>query len=213
MEPAREGRALHAYLAKGELRLSPQSKTCTTPPTGLAVDLATLIRQCRAEGAGEDMYIQDLLSAAVEWVQQYQWTQLLTATWENRWDCFPDVIEPDPAPLLTVTSLQYVDTSGTTQTLTANTDYTVDTKSRPGRIVPAYGKSWPATRGHLNDVILTFTAGYGTDDTTIPRNTRLALMLLVSHWYRNREAVGMVEDELEFSVKSLLSLNSFRTWI
>ena len=60
-----------------------------------------------------------------------------------------------------MTTLKYVDTSGTLQTLVQDTDYQVDADSEPGRLLPFPGKYWPPTRRQANAVQVTFVAGYG----------------------------------------------------
>ena len=50
-----------------------------------------------------------------------------------------------PWPLLNVDQVVYYDADGDATTL-ATTDYEVDTVAQPGRVVPAYGLGWPATR-------------------------------------------------------------------
>jgi uncharacterized phiE125 gp8 family phage protein len=60
-------------------------------------------------------------------------------------------------PLVSVTSITYVDTAGTTQTL-ASSVYSVDTAQ--GVIYLAYGQVWPSTRADLADrVTVRFIAG------------------------------------------------------
>jgi uncharacterized phiE125 gp8 family phage protein len=79
-----------------------------------------------------------------------------------------------------------VDTDGTTQTLSTSR-YQVDAKRRPGRMRPAYGYSWPATRpSTVNAVTVTFVAGYGPA-ASVPESVRQAIRLAVSTWNLNRE--------------------------
>lgn len=186
------------------------------PTVGPAISPELLRRQCRVDGASLDDELLMFLDAAVAYAENYQWSQLLTSTWKLRLDRFPcgdsSAILLHPNPVATVTSVQYVDTGGTTQTLTVDTDYTVDLKHRPARIVPAYTTSWPVSRGHINDVIVTFTAGYGAEKD-IPPQTKQALLLMVGYWFRNRESAGSGSmTEIPFATKALLSLNSFRTF-
>lgn len=165
-------------------------------------------------GSDEDVFIQSLIDAATDWIQGYQWSQLISATWVMRMDRFPadTVIELHPNPVISITSVQYVDTGGTTQTLIDTTDYTTDIYAKPARIVPAFSKAWPATRCHINDVVVTFVSGYGTTAASVPTKTKQAAALLIAHWYRNREATGNVGPEIAFAVKALLDSNSFRVF-
>lgn len=187
------------------------SVTRTVAPTEMAVNLEEALRYLRVNGIVD--LEQDglrLLERATQYAEEYQWTQLITATFVERWDSFPCVIKPSKNPLLTVTSLAYVDTSGVTQTLVVDTDYTVDIYTKPGRIVPAYGKAWPATRSHINGVTLTYTAGYGPSYTYVPENVRQAILMLAVHWNEFHGVQDGVGSPVQMSVKALLDLNSFR---
>lgn len=186
----------------------------TVGPTVPAVSLEEAKLHTRVIGSDEDSLIQGLIDTATAYVQEYQWSQLTSATWEMRTDHFPpdNVIYLHPNPVQSITSVQYVDTGGVTQTLTTGTDYTEDLKQKPARIVPAYIKWWPVTRWHINDVIVTFVAGYGATSSTVPQQIKQAMLLLISHWYWNRETIGSPGQEIAFATKALLDLNSYRTF-
>ncbi len=117
----------------------------------------------------------------------------------------PPLITLTPDATYTTLGISYVDGNGATQTLSSAL-YQVDARSEPGRIVPAYGQSWPSTREQLNAVTITYRAGY-TDADAVPKRIKQAIGLLAAHWYENREAVGTVGPEIEFSVCSLLQVD------
>jgi uncharacterized phiE125 gp8 family phage protein len=127
------------------------------------------------------------------------------------WPCWIDV--PKPPLISTVllpVAITYVDTAGASQTL-ATTQYRIDAPSGPtagrGRIEAAYGVTWPSLQGVLNNATVTFWAGYGVSGDTVPRPIRQAMLLLIGHWYRNRESVafGVTASEIPQAVKSLLT--------
>jgi hypothetical protein len=93
------------------------------------------------------------------------------------------------APVTVVNSIKYVDTTGATQTLDP-TLYQVDPQAddRPVRILPAYGKVWPATRCQPNAVIIEFVAGYA-DAAHVPATIKLAMKQTLADWYNNRDSV------------------------
>jgi len=95
--------------------------------------------------------------------------------------------------------------------MTVDTDYIVDTDSTVGKIVLPYAKVWPtATLYTVNPIKIRYVAGY----TTIPISIKQSMLLLIGHWYANREAVlvgqGTMSKEIEFAVKSLLSIDRMR---
>lgn len=91
------------------------------------------------------------------------------------------------APLIQVTSVEYVDQDGTTQTL-APSAYKVDNISQPARLVPAYGTTWPGTRNEINAVIVTYQCGYGETATAVPQPIRQWMYLRIGALYENRES-------------------------
>lgn len=184
------------------------SWTQTVAPTTKPLSLDEVKDFCQVEHGSDDQTLYALIDSATEYVQEYQWSQLITATWVQRMDRFPcGPIELHPNPAASVTTVQYVDTGGTTQTLTVSTDYTVDLYRRPGIILPAYGTSWPATRGYINDVVITFTAGYG-DASSVKREVKLAMLLMIKAWWD-----GVCSDsDIPMMAKSMLGLRTFRTF-
>lgn len=111
----------------------------------------------------------------------------MTATYTLKLDRFPfdDYIDLPKPPLVSVTSVSYVDLTGATQTFSASR-YEVDTDGEPGRIYLKYGESWPSTRTQRNAVTIVFVAGYG-DASDVPENIKHSIKLKAAHWYENRE--------------------------
>lgn len=93
------------------------------------------------------------------------------------------------APVTEITFIKYIDTTGALITLDP-TLYQVDpqTDSEPVRILPAYGKTWPATRYQPNAVTIEFVAGYA-DAAHVPGMIKLAIKQTLADWNENREAI------------------------
>lgn len=138
----------------------------------------------------DDTLIDALVTVARGEVERFLYRQLITATYVLRLDEWPsgDVIDVPWPNLLTVTSLAYNDTDGNSQTLTVDEDYSVDIYSTPGRVLPYYNTTWPSTYGHINDITLTYTAGYGSSASDIPPDIIHAVRLYLGHYYEHREA-------------------------
>ncbi len=187
-------------------------RTVEPDPANSVVTLDDAKLHARVSGSDEDPLIQGLISAATSYTENYQWSQLITATHVMRLERFRSPIELWPNPVQSVTSVAYVDTAGATQTLVNPTNYTTDVYSKPARVIPAYSTWWPATRGYVNDVTITYQTGFGDTSPSVPATTRQAILLLVAHWFRNREAAGISANEISFAVKALLDLNSYRTF-
>lgn len=180
----------------------PNFITVSVAPASEPVTTAELKTHLRVDGSDEDTDIELLGVAARELVETDTERALMPQTLILRLDAFPDYIELRRCPLRTVTSIQYYDSAGTLTTLAAD-QYRTDLSSEPGRIAPAWGVAWPTTRPMSNAVIVTFTAGYD-DESEVPAAAKHAIKLLVGHWYRNREAIGSVGQEIELSYGALI---------
>lgn len=111
-------------------------------------------------------------------------------------------------PLQSVTSITYLDTSGTLQTLSPSV-YTVATGS-PGRIAPAFGQIWPVTLPQIGAVTYRVVCGNGNTAASVSDNVKAALKLLVGHLYVNREAVSQDGQfaTLPLGIEELLGMES-----
>lgn len=187
-----------------------------TAPTEEPVTLADAKAHLRLDGTDEDSLVTSLITAARQWCEGYQNRAYVTQTWDLVLDAWPRDSEPDRVriplpPLQSVASVKYMDADGVQATMPAS-DYLVDVASQPGRLVLAYGKSWPTvTLQPAAGIEIRFTAGYGAA-TAVPETVKQAIKLLVGNWYENREAVltGTISKEIEFAVTALLGLE--RIW-
>lgn len=134
----------------------------TIKPAAEPLAVAEAREHLNIDGTDSDDQITAMIKAARTYVDTVCRRQLVIATWKLTLDEFPDVIRPSTPPLVSVTSLQYLDSNGDTQSLTEDTDFQVDTASEPGRILPCWGEVWPTTRNDIDAVTLTYVCGYAT---------------------------------------------------
>lgn len=160
----------------------------TVPPVLSPVTVDEVKTHLRVEGTDQDEDIHRQLLAATKLIEDANWIQLITATWELKMDEFPEVIFAPRGPLQSAT-IQYVDGAGATQTLSPSA-YTVDASSQPGRIVPAYGYCWPVTRTQLSAVTVTMVNGFGDSPDDIPATIKQAILVLTAVLYESRGACG-----------------------
>jgi len=188
------------------------SLTIITQPTFEPITLEEARAHLRVTSSDDDALIVGYMLAARQHVEDYLGRSLITRTLEVTIDDgLPCEIELPRPPLASVTFVTYVDTAGATQTLSAGL-YQVVTGMVGGKIVPAYGASWPSTRCQSDAVTVRYVAGYGANSTSVPDAIRMAILLLVGHFYANREAamVGVSVSELPFAVEALL--NPYRAY-
>ena len=164
--------------------------------------------QARLETDSDDPIITTMIDSARVYLETIMHRSFIETEWEYTLDCFPSspqLIRPTRAPLISVESITYLDANGSLQTL-ASSEYTVDTRSEFGRIVAAENKSWPITQNEINAVIVKFKAGYGTKQSSIPKDIQAAIKLLVAYWYENREAFTLdgKPEELPMALQVLI---------
>lgn len=176
----------------------------TTAATFLAVELQSMLPHIHRDIADDSGTIEEYIESATDHAEQYQNRCLCESEWEASFDYFPDVLYLPIPPVQSVDSITYVDTDGTTRTLSASL-YTVDVRSQPARITPAFGQIWPSVRTQVGSVVVAFTAGYASA-SLIPARTRQAIRMLAAHWYLNREAVvvGQSAGVMPIGVTELL---------
>lgn len=180
----------------------------TTDPTCEPVSTTEAKEFLRYDSDAANATIDQLVKAARRLVEQWEWRALITQTITLKLDAFPsdpdDVIHLPRPPLQSVTSIKYVDSDGVTQTIDS-ANYDVDTTSEPGRVKPSYGNVWPTPRVQNNAVEVIYVAGYGDDGKSVPEDTRLAIRMLVAHFWRNREAVSEYNlKEVPLGMEALL---------
>jgi uncharacterized phiE125 gp8 family phage protein len=117
-------------------------------------------------------------------------------------------------PLVSVTGIDYIDTSGLPQTLDPSL-YTVSAPApvggiaAPGRVMLAYGNffwPFPPAMRVLNGVTVHCVVGYGTADQ-VPGTAKTGMKLLVGNWWRNREAGQIIRgssDILPYGVDRVM---------
>jgi uncharacterized phiE125 gp8 family phage protein len=171
---------------------------------------ADLVSHCQLGELPDDQIARArvMLAAARQWVENRLHRQLITATWKLYLDEFPAEIQiPGKLPVATIATVTYYDTANVLQTAAASTyDTDLASDSRPPRIRPASGQSWPLTYDRYNAVDITFTAGYGTTRESVPLGIRHAILILAADWFANREdvVIGTISSRIETGVEMCL---------
>lgn len=163
--------------------------TQSVAPTSEPVTRSEAKLHLRVDHEDEDTLIDDLITAARQTVERATRRQLMTATWVGRGDQFPTHGQPvylQWPPLVSVTSISYLDLAGDSQTWSAS-DYQVDIYGVRGNIRPAYNESYPSTYSVANAVTITYVAGYSSA-ANVPKPLKQAVLLILGHLYANREA-------------------------
>ena len=137
----------------------------STAPTVEPLSLAELKALLRVDHDVDDVLLSGLLTSCRQQLESILGRALVAQTVTINRDYFPvyEICLPR-SPALSVSSITYVDSNGTTQTLSSSI-YSLDTVSEPNEIVLAYGQVWPTARYQRNSVTATYKAGYATPFT------------------------------------------------
>jgi uncharacterized phiE125 gp8 family phage protein len=139
-----------------------------------------------APAADDDTMLSTLITVARDMAETFTRRAFNTQTWDLTLDQFPcDAITMPLSNLISVTTITYIATDGTSTTL--STDYySVDTASSPGRIYLKWGQVWPPTRSIENSVVIRFVCGYGATAALVPAAIKQAILMTIAQLYENR---------------------------
>lgn len=160
----------------------------------------------------EDALVRSLISAARDYCEQNLMRSLAPQIVETVLDAFPaNEIQLLGSPIVQIISIIYVDSNGASQTM-APFDYVLDNVQEPGWVLPQMSTPWPTALAAANSVRIRYETGYtgvadSPNDRPMPASIRQAMMLLIGHWYENREAINVgnvISTPLDFAVKALL---------
>ena len=165
--------------------------TLVTPPAVEPLSLAEAKLHLKVEPDvhDEDALIAGYVKAAREYCEGWQGRTYVNTVRKLTLDyAFPDdgIVELPFPPLVSVAHVKYYDAAGVLTTLAASA-YLVDVTATPGRLVPAYGASWPTPQYRIGAVEVQYTAGYGTAATSVPELFRQAVRLALGDLYEHRE--------------------------
>jgi len=185
--------------------------TLITGPSSEPITSTEAKAQTRVDISDDDTLIGTDITAARQHLEGITRRAFVEQTWDYTLPAFPaGAIVLPIQPVMSVTSISYVDSTGATASFSYGTSpdtpkYDVLTDGPRTRIIPKYNLTWPTTRDHGNAVTVRFVAGY----STVPEDIKKAIKLLVAHYYENREPVavgsGFVVQEIPMTVEALIS--------
>lgn len=157
--------------------------TVITPPEEEPVAIETVKQHLRVDYAADDALIGAYLQAARELGEGLARRAFVTQTLRLVVDAFPanGVLKLPRPPLQSVESVTYLDSDGNEHEWT---DFNVDTRSEPGRVV--FNSAPSAALFESGAVAVEFVAGYGAD-TDVPQTFIQGILLTVAHWYELRD--------------------------
>jgi uncharacterized phiE125 gp8 family phage protein len=166
------------------------------------------IRQaCRVVADDEDDLLRSWAVTARSLVESDSHVALVRKTVRVRLVCFLREIRLPISPLISIESVSYIDVNGETQTIEPDDAWMMDNDRSPGALVFLPDYEFPETMFGRNDAVtIEYTVGHDPADKPAPEAAVSAILMLVAHWYKNREAVvvGAVSNEIELGYERLV---------
>jgi len=185
-----------------------------TPPAIQPVTLAEAKLHLRVDHNDEDALIENLIRAATEHLDG--WTGVLgrclvEQIWRQDHDRFARQMIIPLGPVMAVQSITWRDLAGQLSTVPSGSyDLRID---EAGNAVVRFDADYvfPTNLHESRAIAITFKVGHITNpgppaSSTVPDPLKVAILLLVGHWYQNREATssaGMAS--LPFAVEALIA--------
>ncbi len=185
----------------------------TVPPTAKEnpATMAEARSQCRVTTSDDDAEIRRFMLASMDQLDGYEGLLgrcLLEQTWVMRLDRWPGrrwhegpaplfldqptarqewrqgILRVPLAPIVSIDTITYIDTSEVEQTLSLAT-LDIELAGDYARVKPLLSAAWPnISATALAPIHVTFTAGYGEDN--IPRPIVQAILLKTGRWFDHR---------------------------
>ena len=158
-------------------------------PASEPVSLADVKAHCRIDHSDDDTYIAGLIAAAVAFVdaQGELGRAMITQTWAQYESQAPGRVRLDMGPFIELVSVKFFDAAGSLQTATL-ADFEIRLHGDFVICKPKEDREWPTADTREDAIKITYTAGYGAA-SDVPAGIKHALLMLIGHWYENREAV------------------------
>lgn len=166
------------------------SLVMTSGPALEPVSLAEAKAHLRVDGTAEDALIQSLVVTSRLHIEAALGLALITQGWSYFLDRWPKGgrISLPLRPVASLTHVRVWDDAVVVVSLDP-ADFLLDGQGMPPRLVPLAAAPPRAPGRPVNGIEVTFLAGFGPTPDDVPATIRHALLLLVAHWYENREPI------------------------
>lgn len=183
------------------------AKELVTGPAAEPIARTEAKLHCHVDHADEDTYVDGLIVAARETVEQWTGRALVSQVWKAYYPWLGRYLILPRVKATAVAHVKYYDTADAAQTISASI-WDASLLTEPGYVTTAYEQAWPTiTTRTTIPVEVQFTAGYA-DAAAVPNSIKQAMMLLIGHWYQNREDVLVGERGQQES--AILKTGAFR---
>lgn len=156
----------------------------------------------------QQTHVEMLVSAATAYLAGHAGVLgrlLVNETWRQDFDSWAPVLRL-PFPDVSSVTVKYYDTSNVEQTVSSSL-YELLSDGLGSYVKFKSDFTSPTTYDDRSDAVqVTLVAGYGAAASNVPDAIRAAVLLLVGHWFENRETIvtGTIAAELPMAVAALI---------
>lgn len=176
-----------------------------TGPAATPVSRTEARNHLRLDDDVDDSLVRAYIQAATDWAENYTGRFFVSRTCQMMLDgarelesplwegmrtgpsnvAYLDHIELAAAPVISVESIKYYSDDDTQYTWAAS-NYFVDTFSEPAKVVLRDGGTYPTDLRAANGLEINFTAGYGSNPSSIPEAIKVAILQYIAFLYEHR---------------------------
>lgn len=177
----------------------------TPADTDGVVTVDELKAHLRVDGSDEDVLIELLRDGAVAHLDGYSGVlgrAIATQTWRQDFDAFDGDTLRLPLPAASIASVKVRDSAGQLATVSSSS-YLLQEDALGSLVRFDDDYTYPSDLADTKAIAVEFAAGYDA----VPSAIKVAVLLLVGHWYANRETVvtGTIATELPLAVAALIA--------
>lgn len=165
------------------------SLVLTAPPAVEPVSLAEAKAHLRVDSTAEDALVSSLIVTSRLHIEAALALALVTQSWTwtiDAWQHGRSIALP-MRPVASIDGVSIAGRDGTRIDL-APSDYVLDGSAAPARLT-SLAERFPRPGTPALGIEIRFTAGFGGSATDVPQPICHALLMLVAHWFENREPV------------------------
>lgn len=160
-------------------------------------------KHLRVDDDDDDALIEAFRDAAIDWVERYTAKALVKREFVWTASAFATPLRLTIEPIVTVDAVTYLSARGA-EMIAVPVGLDVS-----GRDLRPIGDVWPQAIDGDGAVRVVLTAGYDAD--AVPAALKAAVMMLLGHLYRNREAVVIGVTAIEAPMGVTMLCAAYRT--
>jgi uncharacterized phiE125 gp8 family phage protein len=167
--------------------MRPSALTRTVAPSAAPVTLDEFKLHARVDIDDDDALCQSMIDTATYQCEVETERALMTQTWRALYSCWNLRFMLPRPPLVSVTSVEYLDTDDAWQTVSSS-DYFVFTDAEPAFIQFKDTFNFQSLSDSQLPIRIIYVAGYASA-AAVPEAAKRAIALLASHYYEHRQEV------------------------